>query len=78
MSKTQQTLSGIITEHMSSDRAMVQHFGDRKVRIVTDLTSSVTAIFINDELKLKAKNLSIKEYEALQLHAADVWNSLSN
>jgi len=77
MSKTQQTLSGIVTEHLSS-REMVQHFGDRKVRIVTDLTSSVTAILINDELKLKAKNLSIKEYEALQLHAAEVWNSLSN
>lgn len=66
----------IITEHMTADNAMVQHFGDRTVRIVTDNDTKKTGLFVNDELKLVTKSLTVTEYEATLQAAYILWTSL--
>lgn len=80
MSTTQQTqptaLDLIITEHNTADNAMIQHFGDRTVRIITDNDTKKTGLFVNDELKLVTKNLTIAEYEATLDAAFILWNSM--
>lgn len=77
---TQQTLPTamdvIITEHNTVDNAMIQHFGDKTVRIITDNDTKKTGLFVNDELKLVTKNLTIAEYEATVEAAYILWTSM--
>lgn len=79
MNTTQQTQSmmdTIITEHNTVDNAMIQHFGDRSVRIVTDHATSKTGVFVNEELVITIKNLTIAELNAMQQAAFLIWLSL--
>lgn len=71
------TMNAIITEHNTVDNAIIQHFGDRKVRIVTDITTGKTGVFINEDLRDAHQNLTITEYESLQVSAYKVWKSLN-
>lgn len=77
---TQQTqltaMDVIITEHNTVDNAMIQHFGDKTVRIITDNDTKKTGLFVNDELKLVTKNLTIAEYEATVEAAFILWTSM--
>lgn len=66
----------VVTEHNTADNAMIQHFGDRTVRIVTDMDTKKTGLFVNEELKLVTKNLTIAEYEATLKAAFILWTSM--
>ena len=79
MNTTTQTpcaMDAIITEHNTADNAMIQHFGDRSVRIVTDNATHRTGVFVNEELRGNEKNLTVAEYEAVQQSAFLVWLSM--
>lgn len=71
------TMNAIITEHNTTDNAIIQHFGDRTVRIVTDITTGKTGVFINEDLRNVHQSLTISEYESLQVAAFMVWDSLN-
>ena len=70
------TMNAIITEHNTTDNAIIQHFGDRTVRIVTDITTGKTGVFINENLRNVHQSLTITEYESLQVSAFLAWNKL--
>jgi hypothetical protein len=80
MNTTTQTqpnaLDMIITEHNTVDNAMIQHFGDNTVRIITDNDTKKTGLFVNDELKLVTSNLTVAEYEATIEAAYILWTSM--
>lgn len=71
------TMNAIITEHNTTDNAIIQHFGDRTVRIITDITTGKTGVFINEDLRNVHQSLTITEYESLQVSAFMVWDSLN-
>lgn len=66
----------IVTEHNTVDNAIIQHFGDRTVRIITDNDTKKTGLFVNEELKLVTKNLTLVEYEATIEAAFILWTSM--
>lgn len=78
--QTQQTqpnvMDLIITEHDTADNAMIQHFGDNTVRIITDNYTKKTGLFVNNELKLVTSNLTVVEYEAALEAAYILWTSM--
>lgn len=78
MNTTQQTpsvMNTIITEHNRADNAIIQHFGDRSVRIVTDNATSKTGVFVHEDLVITLNNLTITELQAVQQAAFLIWLS---
>lgn len=57
-------------------RGMVQHFGDRSVRLVTSFTGGVTSIFVHDGLRAQERGLTVAEYERLQENAFEAWKAI--
>ncbi|MEA4981449.1 MAG: hypothetical protein VB066_01900 [Paludibacter sp.] len=74
--QTQSVMDTIITEHNTIDNAIIQHFGDRSVRIVTDKATSKTGVFVNEDIVIVLKNLTITELQAVQQAAFLIWLSL--
>lgn len=74
--KQSSALDKVVTVHNTADREIIQHFGDESVKIVTDIETKKTGLFVNGALKLVTINLTIEEYLASLEASFMLWSSL--
>jgi len=64
------------TSFQTSENNMTQHFGQR-VRMVTNFSTKCTGVFVDNDLRMKENDLSVREYEKLQLEVVKISESLN-